>query len=128
MSTSEVRQVSYADFIGVLSNGIRNLHDAHELVDSIVKSMMAFHQESILVDMRGAQIAPLPENVMQATMEYMKKAGIGVYNKVAMVTDPDDELRIERGKKAESIAVLMEMHVRVFQCYSTALEWLNEPI
>ena len=52
---------------------------------------------------------------------------MGVLNRVAIVTDPDDVVRSERVEIAERIALLMGMNLRSFQEDSEALDWLNEP-
>ena len=58
---------------------------------------------------------------------YLRRMGFGVSNRVAFVTDPDDEVRTDRVHSAERIAQMLEMHFRSFQDYAEALDWLNDP-
>jgi hypothetical protein len=59
-------------------------------------------------------------------MEHMRRQGLGVKNKVAVVTDPADEVRADRADAAEAVGAFLRMQVRSFRDYGAALDWLNE--
>ena len=122
-----IRHVRYEDFIAVVSDGASDLHDFQAAIDTLVRQMGTLHFHNVLVDLRGATLAPLPEAIMVEAVSYLRRMGLGVVNRIAFVTDPDDEVRTERVQSAECIARLLGMHLRSFQDYSEALDWLNDP-
>ena len=56
----------------------------------------------------------------------MRRLGLGVKNKVAVVTDPADGVRTDRADAAEAVATFLRMQVRSFRDYGAALDWLSE--
>ena len=127
MAIPIIRHVQYADFIALISDGVGDLSGFRSATDTLVRQMGSLHFHHILIDLRHAVIPPLPEAVLVEAVSYLRRVGVGVLNRVAIVTDPADELRSERVQIAERIALLMEMHLRSFQDYSEALDWLNDP-
>jgi hypothetical protein len=127
MGTLLIRQVRYVDFIAVLSEGASDLRDFQAAIDTLVRQMGPLRSDHVLVDLRGATLPPLPEAVMVEALSYLRRTGLGVENRVAFVTDPDDEVRTGRVQGAGRIARLLEMDLRGFQDYSEALDWLNAP-
>src|SRR5262249_28638081 len=122
-----IRHVRYEDFIAVLSGGASDLRDFQETVDTIVRQMGPLHHHHVLVDLRGATIAPLPQVTMVEALNYLRRVGLGVSNRIAFVAGVGDEVRMERLKLAEAITRQMGMHFRAFEAYEEALDWLNEP-
>src|SRR4051812_790330 len=121
-----IRHVRYEDFIAVLSDGVHDLRDFQEVIDTLVRQMGTLHYDHVLVDLRGAPLPPLPEAIMVEVMSYLRRMNLGVLNRTAFVTDPDDKTRTERVHSAEGIAQLLGMHMRGFEDYSEALDWLND--
>ena len=126
MATPLIRHVRYEDFIAVLSEGARDLRDFQAAVDTLVRRMGTLHYHHVLVDLRGATLAPLPEAILVEATSYLRRMRLGVWNRIAVVTDPADEARTGRVRSAERIAQLLEMHLRSFQDYREALDWLND--
>jgi hypothetical protein len=122
-----VRHVRYEDFINVISEGACDLSDFRSTADAVVRQMGPLHHHHVLLDVRGAVVGPLPEPLLVEAASYLRRLGLGVLNRVAIVTDPADEVRSERAQIAERIATQLGMHVRSFQDYSEALDWLNDP-
>jgi hypothetical protein len=125
--TPLIRHVRYEDFIALVSEGVGDLDGLRLAADTLVQQMGSLHFHHILVDLRRAVIAPIPEALLVEAMSYLRRLGVGVVNRVAFVTDPADGVRSERAQEAERIAALMGMHLHSFQDYSEALDWLNDP-
>jgi hypothetical protein len=123
-----IRHVRYEDFIALVSDGVGDLNGFRSAADALVRQMGSLHFHHILVDLRRAAIAPIPEAIVVEGISYLSRLGIGVVNRIAFVTDPADEIRTERARVAERVAALMGMHLRSFQDYGDALDWLNDPI
>jgi hypothetical protein len=127
VSTPLIRHVRYQDFIALISDGVGDLASFRSAIDTLVRQMGTLDYHHILVDLRHAVIPPLPEAVLVESARYLRDLGLGVLNRIAIVTDPADELRTEPVAVAERIALLLGMHLRGFQDYSEALDWLNDP-
>src|SRR3954469_24461595 len=127
MGAPLIRHVRYEDFIAVVSDGVSELDDFKATIDTLVRQMGTLHFYHVLVDLRGATLAPLPEPILVEALSYLRQVGLGVVNRIAFVSDPDDEVRTERGQSAEGLTPLLGMHLRSFQDYSEALDWLNDP-
>ena len=127
MGAPLIRHVRYEDFIALVSDGVGNLDGFRLAADTLVRQMGSLHFHHILVDLRRAVIEPLPEALLVEAISYLRRQGVGVLNRVALVTDPADVVRSERAQAAERIAALMGVHLRSFQDYSEALDWLNDP-
>jgi hypothetical protein len=80
----------------------------------------------VLVDLRRATIPPLPEALLARALQYLRRRGLGVKNKVAVVTNPADKVSADRADAAEAVATFLLMQVRSFRDYGAALDWLNE--
>ena len=122
-----VRHVRYEDFYALVSEGVRDLPSFRASVDVLLREMGNLHHHHILLDLRHAVIGPLPEAILHQAVSDLRALGIGVLNRVAIVTDQDDEIRTERVLVAEQIATLQGMHIRGFVDYGEALDWLNDP-
>ncbi len=79
----------------------------------------------VLVDLRRATITPLPEALLARALEHLRRLGLGVNNKVAVVTDLADAVRADRADAAEAVATFLRMQVRSFRDYGAALDWLR---
>src|SRR5262245_14861435 len=112
-----IRHVRFEDFIALTSDGVGDLNGFRSAADTLVRQMGSLHYHHILVDLRRAAIPPLPEVVLVEAVRYLHGLRIGVLNRVAIVTDPADEVRSERVRIAELIAREMEMQLRGFQDY-----------
>ena len=86
---------------------------------------LEFHH--ILMDIRHATLPPLPEALAVQVVTDLKRRGIGVANKVAVVVNPDDEARADRIKLFEAIATHMGVRLRCFVDYGDALDWISDP-
>jgi hypothetical protein len=126
VSTPLIRHIRYEEFFALISEGAGDLNGFRSAVDMLVRQMGALQHHHILIDLRRAVIAPLPEAILVEAMNYLRSLGVGVLNRVAIVIDPADVVRSDRVQVAERIAQLMGMHVRGFQDYSEALDWLND--
>ena len=126
MGTPLIRHVRYEDFVAVRSEGASDLRDFQAAIDTLAQQIGTLYSHHILVDLRG-KLKPLPEALMVDAASYLRRMGLGVSNRIAFVTDPDDEVRTDRVHSAERIAQMLEMHFRSFQDYGEALDWLNDP-
>jgi hypothetical protein len=124
--TPLIRHVRYQDFVALISEGASDLRGVQSAADTLVRQMGTLEFHHIVIDLRHAVIPPLPEAILVEAVNYLRRLGIGVLNRVAIVTDPVDEVRSERAEVAERIALHMGMQVRSFQDYSEALDWLND--
>jgi hypothetical protein len=122
-----IRHVRYEDFFALISEGVGDLSGLRSAADSLVRQMGGLHHHHVLVDLRGAVVEPLPEAVMIEAANYLRGLGLGVSNRIAIVTDPDDEVRTERARTAERVAAQLNMYICSFQDYGEALDWLNDP-
>jgi hypothetical protein len=121
-----IRHVRYADFVALKSEGAGDLDGFQAAVDALLAQMGDVAAQPVLVDLRRATIPPLPEAFLARALEQLRRRGLGVKNKVAVVTDPGDGVRTDRADAAEAVAALLRMQVRSFRDYGAALDWLSE--
>jgi hypothetical protein len=122
-----IRHVRYEDFFALTSAGVRDLADFKAAVDHLLAEMGAPHHHHVLFDLRAATVPPLPEAGLIEAISYLASKGVGEVNKLAIVVDPDDPERPERMEVAERIATLMGLHIRGFDDYGEALDWISNP-
>ena len=121
-----IRHVRYEEFVALISEGAGDLHGFQAAADALLTQMGDVAAQHVLVDLRRATIPPLPEALLARALEHLRRRGLGVENKVAVVTDPADEVRTDRADAAEAVAALLRMQVRSFRDYGAALDWLSE--
>jgi hypothetical protein len=127
MEPHAVRHVRYAEFMALLSRGAGDLDGFRAAVDTLLTQMGDVAAQPVLIDLRRATIPPLPEATLAQALEHLRRRGLGVKNKVAVVTDRADRVRTDRADAAEAVAAFLLMQVRSFRDYGDALDWLNEP-
>jgi hypothetical protein len=123
----EIKHVRYADFIKLASEGVTGLDGFREAVDALCSAMGGVRAHHVLFDLRHAVTGPIPEPVLIEALELMRRRGLGVDNRVALVTHQADLVRSRRSAAAQRIAVHLGMRLRAFTDYAEALEWLNSP-
>jgi hypothetical protein len=122
-----IRQVRYDEFVALISQGAGDFDGFRAAADALLVQMGDdVATQHVLVDLRRATIPPLPETVLARALEYLRQRGLGVRNKVAVLTDPGDRDRTDRADTTEAVAAFLRMQVRSFRDYGAALEWLNE--
>jgi hypothetical protein len=121
-----IRHIRYAEFVSLISRGAGDLDGVRSAVDTLLSQMGDPHAHHVLIDLRRGAIPPLPESVLAEALTYLRRRGLGVANKIAIVTDPDDRTRSDRADAAEAIATHMLMRVRSFRDYGDALDWLSD--
>ena len=121
-----IRHVRYEDFVALISDGASDLEGFQAAADALLAQMGDVAAQHVLVDLRRATIPPLPEALLARALEYLRHRGVGVKNKVAVVTDPGDRTRSDRADTAEADAAFLRMQVRSFRDYGAALDWLSE--
>ena len=121
-----IRHVSCADFVALTSEGAGDLDGFQAAVDALLAPMGDVAAPPVLVDLRRATIPPLPEALLARAPEQMRRRGLGVRDKLAVVTDPGDGVRTDRAEAAEAVAALLRMQVRSFRDYGAALDSLSE--
>jgi hypothetical protein len=121
-----IRHIRYADFVSLVSRGAGDLDGLRSAVDTLLSQIGDPSAHNVLIDLRRGTLPPLPEFVLAEALTYLKRQGLGVATKVAIVTDPADRVRSDRADAAEAIAAHMLMQVRSFRDYGHALDWLSE--
>jgi hypothetical protein len=121
-----IRHVRYEEFVALISEGAGDLDGVQAAADALLAQMGDVAAQHVLVDLRRANIPPLPEALLARALEYLRRRGLGVKNKVAVVTDPGDRARTDRADAAEAVAAFLRMQVRSFRDYGAALDWLSE--
>ena len=121
-----IRHIRYEEFVALISEGAGDLDGFEAAADALLAQMGDVAAQHVLVDLRHATIPPLPEALLARALEYLRRRGLGVKNKVAVVTDPGDRARTDRADTAEVVAAFLRMQVRSFRDYGAALDWLNE--
>ena len=122
-----IRHIRYEEFVALISEGAGDLDGFEAAADALLAQMGDVAAQHVLVDLRRATIPPLPEALLARALEYLRHRGVGVKNKVAVVTDPGDRARTDRADTAEAVAAFLRMQVRSFRDYGAALDWLSEP-
>ena len=121
-----IRHIRYEEFVALISEGAGDLDGFEAAADALLAQMGDVAAQHVLVDLRRATIPPLPEALLARALEYLRHRGVGVKNKVAVVTDPGDRTRSDRADTAEADAAFLRMQVRSFRDYGAALDWLSE--
>jgi hypothetical protein len=121
-----IRHVRYEEFVALISEGAGDMDGFQAAADALLDQMGDVAAQHVLVDLRRATIPPLPEALLARALQYLRRRGLGVKNKVAVVTDPADKVRADRADAAEAVATFLLMQVRSFRDYGAALDWLNE--
>ncbi len=121
-----IRHIRYEEFVALKSEGAGDFDGFLAAVDALVEQMGDVAAHHVLVDLRHATIPPLPEALLARALQHLRRLGLGVKNKVAVVTDPADGVRTDRADGAEAVAAFLQMQVRSFRDYGAALDWLNE--
>jgi hypothetical protein len=128
MEPPAIRHVRYRDFVELRSDGTGgDLEHFRAQVDALVRQMGPLHAHHIVFDLRDATLPALPSILLVEALEHMRRRGLGVDNKVAIVIDPGDAPRLARMGTAEIGAARMGMELRAFVDYKAALDWLNSP-
>ncbi len=121
-----IRHIRYEEFVALKSEGAGDFDGFLAAVNALLAQMGDVAAHHVLVNLRRASIPPLPEATLARALEHMRRWGLGVKNKVAVVTDPADEVRTDRADAAEAVAAFLRMQVRSFRDYADALDWLSE--
>ena len=121
-----IRHIRYDEFVALKSQGAGDFDGFLAAVDALLAQTEDVAAHPVLVDLRRATIPPLPEALLARVMEHLRGLGLGVKNKVAIVTDPADGVRTERADAAEAVAAFLRMRIRSFSDYGAALDWLSE--
>jgi hypothetical protein len=121
-----IRHIRYEDFFAVVSDGADTLQQSKDQVDRFVRDMGDLKHHHVLLDLRHATTGPVAEPVLVEIAHHMKRQGLGVVNRLALLIDRDDEKRAELGHVFVRITTLMGMHVALFTSHQEALDWLNE--
>jgi hypothetical protein len=121
-----IRHIRYEEFVALKSEGAGDFDGFLTAVDALLAQMGDAAAHPVLIDLRRATIPPLPEALLARALEHMRRLGLGVENKVAIVTDPADGVRADRADAAEAVAAFLRMQVRSFRDYGAALDWLSE--
>ena len=121
-----IRHIRYEEFVALKSEGAGDFDGFLVAVDALVEQMGDVAAHHVLVDLRRATIPPLPEALLARALEQLRRRGLGVKNRVAVVTDPTDGVRTDRADAAEAVAAFLQMQVRSFRDYGAALDWLSE--
>jgi hypothetical protein len=121
-----VRHIRYEEFVALKSEGAGDFDGFLAAVDALVEQMGDVAAHHVLVDLRHATMPPLPEVLVARALQHLRRLGLGVKNKIAVVTDPADGARTDRADAAEAVAALLQMQVRSFRDYGAALDWLSE--
>ena len=121
-----IRHIRYEEFVALKSDGAGDFDGFLAAVDALLAQMGEVADHHVLVDLRRASMPPLPEANLARALQHLSRQGLGVKNKVAVVTDPADEVRADRADAAEALAAFLQMQVRSFRDYGAALDWLNE--
>jgi hypothetical protein len=124
---STIRHVRYRDFFALSSDGAATSERFRESIDALCARMGDVADHPILVDLRGATLPPLRRIELIECVEYCRRKGIGVKDRLAVVVDPADRERIERAPEIESIAASMGMAVQAFNDIGAALDWISRP-
>jgi hypothetical protein len=120
-----IRHIRYDEFVALKSQGAGDFDGFLAAVDALLAQTEDVAAHPVLVDLRRATIPPLPEGLLARALEHLRGLGVGVTNKVAIVTNPADEVRRERADAAEAVAALLRMQVRSFSDYGAALDWIS---
>jgi hypothetical protein len=122
-----IRHVRYEDFYSLTSEGAGDLGSFCRSLDTLVLQMGRLSDHHVVLDLRKATIPPIDESLLSQAIDELRRRGLGVANKVAVVYDPADNVRALRFVRVEEIAVEMGVRLRTFDDTVDALDWLNCP-
>jgi hypothetical protein len=122
-----IKHVRYEDFIALVSDGVNTLDGFRAAIDHLLAEMGSVRAHHVLFDLRHATVGPLRGAVLIEGLSFMSRRGLGLDNRMALLTDRDDTVRTERALAAERAAAHMGLHVRAFTDHSDAMDWLNSP-
>jgi len=122
-----IRHVRYEDFYLLASAGVVDLAGLRAELDTLVREMGNPEAHSVLLDLRFATLGPIPESALIEALAELRRRGLGVANRVAIVADPDDVVRWGRAQDAERTAARGGLALRTFSEYDEALDWLSDP-
>ena len=88
-----IRHIRYEEFVALKSEGAGDFDGFLAAVDALVEQMGDVAAHHVLVDLRRATIPPLPEALLARRPGRLRRRGLGVKNKIAVVTDPADGVR-----------------------------------
>jgi hypothetical protein len=125
MEPPTIQHIGFEDFIRLASEGAGDLEGFRSAVDELVDRMGSHHARPVLLHLRYAAIPPLSEAALAQALSELKRRGLGVENKLAIIVDRDDEARVVRALACERIAEQMGMRVRGFADFGAALDWLS---
>ena len=77
-------------FVALKSEGAGDFDGFLAAIDALMEQMGDVAAHHVLIDLRRATIPPLPEALLAHALEHLRRQGLGVKNKVAVVTDPGD--------------------------------------
>ncbi len=89
----EIRHIRYEEFVALKSEGAGDFDGFLAAVEALLAQMGDIVAHHVLVDLRRASVPPMPETTLARALEHLRRLGLGVKNKVAVVTDPADEVR-----------------------------------
>jgi hypothetical protein len=122
-----IRHVRYEDFYSLTSEGAGDLGSFCRALDTLVRQMGSLSDHHVVLDLRNATIPPIDESLLTQAIDELRRRGLGVVNKVAIVYDPADSVRALRFVRGEEIAVEMGVRLRTFDDTIDALDWFNRP-
>jgi len=122
-----IHHVRYVDFFALVGAGAADLDQFRLALDTLLREMGPPHHHHVLFDLRGATFGPLPEALLIEAVGELRRRRIGVANRLAILADPADVVRLDRIQSAEEIAELEGLHIRGFVTYDEALGWLSGP-
>ena len=88
-----IRQIRYDEFVALKSEGVGDFDGFLAAVDALLVQMGDVAAHHVLVNLRRASLPPLPEATLARALEHLRQRGLGLENKIAVVTDPADEVR-----------------------------------
>jgi hypothetical protein len=122
-----IRHVRYEDFYSLASAGVADLAGFRAEIDALVREMGNPEAHHVLLDLRRATLGPIPESALIEALAELRRRGLGVANRVAIVAEPADVVRWDRAQDAEGIAARAALALRRFSEYDEALDWLSDP-
>jgi hypothetical protein len=122
-----IRHVRYVDFFALVGAGAAELGQFRLALDALLREMGPPRHHHVLFDLRGATVGPLPEALLIEAVGELRRRGIGVVNRLAILADPADVVRLDRIQSAEEIAALQGLRIRGFVTHDEALGWLSGP-
>ena len=116
-----IRHIRYEEFVALKSEGAGDFDGFLAVVDAAGGADGGRRRPSRTGrPERGPTIPPLPEALLARVLQHLRRRGLGVKNKVAVVTDPADGLAAcTWADAAEAVAAFLLMQVRSFRDYGS---------